>query len=105
VIAKKFGLEGFFFKHFYSCDIGYVKSDQQFWIKFLSDFQGWKAEEFVVVGDNPRADVFWPKHLGMGSIQIKTTELPASDLVITSEQEKPHVFVQTLDDIREVLVV
>jgi len=99
-IAKKFGLEQYFSRLFYSCDMGCVKSDSQFWKVFLSSFPKMKSEDFVMIGDNPKADIHWPKALGMGTILIESTELPqGKGQARPKEVDIAHVRVEELGDI------
>ena len=102
-IAEKFGLERYFSRLFYSCDIGYVKNDRQFWEVFLSNFPRMKPEEFIMIGDNPQADVHWPKVLGMGTILIESTELPQGNKALQGEFE-PHAHVKVLEAISKILL-
>ena len=103
-IAKKFGLEQYFSKLFYSCDLGCVKSDLRFWEVFLSSFPKMKPEDFIMIGDNSRADIHWPKALGMGTILIESTELPqGKGQAGQKEADKPHVRVEALSDIGRLL--
>ena len=103
-IAKKFGLERYFSKLFYSCDMGYVKNDRRFWEVFLSNFTNVKPEEFVMIGDNPQADVHWPKTLGMGTILIESTELPRGIGTPQDELDEPHAYVGMLEGISKILL-
>jgi len=104
-IVRKFGLEEYFSKFFYSIDLGWMKSDREFWTTFLSNFPSTKPEEFVMVGDNPRCDIHWPNVFGMGTIQIKTTEmLPTSSLEVLDEYDRPVLYVSSLVEISEFLL-
>ncbi len=104
-ISKKFGLERYFSRLFYSCDMGCVKSDISFWEIFLSSFPKMKPEDFVMIGDNPKADVHWPKTLGMDTILIESTELPpGKEWAGGNEADEPHVRVKMLGDISRLLL-
>lgn len=103
VIAEFFNLEKYFSRFFYSIDMGLVKSDRKFWTTFLSSFSGIKSNEFIMVGDNPRCDIHWPNVLGMGTIQIETTEL-LSSLEIIDEYDKPSFYVTNLDQIKNLIM-
>jgi FMN phosphatase YigB (HAD superfamily) len=101
VIAKVFGLERYFSRFFYSIDIGWLKSDREFWETFFSNFNKAKPDEFVMVGDNPRCDIFWPNIFGMGTIQIDTTELLShQSLEVLSEYDRPSLYVRNLGQIK-----
>jgi len=105
VIAKIFGLERYFTKFFYSIDIGWLKSDREFWTTFLSSFPKAKPEESVMVGDNPRCDIHWPNVLGIGTIQIETTEmLSQSSLQVLDEYDRPSFYVRSLGEIFKILL-
>lgn len=105
VIAKTFSLERYFTKFYYSIDIGRLKSDREFWTIFLSSFPSRKPEEFVMVGDNPRCDIHWPNILGMGTIQIKTTErLSRRSLEALDEYDRPSLYVRSLGEISKILL-
>jgi FMN phosphatase YigB (HAD superfamily) len=105
VIAKTFGLERYFAKFFYSIDIGWLKSAREFWATFLSSFSKAKPEEFVMIGDNPRCDVRWPNVLGMGTIQIETTEtLSSRSLEVLDGYDKPNLYVKSLGEISKILL-
>jgi len=105
VIANAFGLEKYFSKSFYSIDIGWMKSDREFWIAFLSSFPKRRPEEFVMVGDNPRCDVHWPNVFGMGTIQIETTEMFLyRTLEVLDEYDRPDVYVRNLGEISKILL-
>jgi FMN phosphatase YigB (HAD superfamily) len=103
-IARKFGLQRYFKRSYYSIDVGWMKSDLEFWSKFLSDFPAMTPSELIMVGDNPRCDVRWPKVLGMGTIQITTTEmLSPDDLKVRDESYRPDYFINSLKEIYHVL--
>ena len=105
VIAKTFGLERYFTKFFYSIDIGWLKSDREFWTTFLSSFPKAEPDEFVMVGDNPRCDIHWPNVLGIGTIQIETTEmLSQRSLQVMDEYDRPGLYVRSLGEISKILL-
>ncbi|MDQ1280908.1 MAG: HAD-hyrolase-like, partial [Thermoproteota archaeon] len=89
---------------FYSTDVGYMKSDREFWDHILSTIQK-KPEELVMIGDNTRCDIHWPNLLGMITIQIPTTEkLSNRDLEVQNDDDKPDYRVNTLDEIQKILL-
>jgi len=105
VIARKFGLEKYFNRFYYSIDVGWLKSDRGFWNAFLAANSGRRPEEFVMVGDNPLCDVHWPRILGLGTIQVKTTELlPEESLRIIDEFDRPDLRVASLDEVAGALL-
>lgn len=70
-VVKNLNLSKYFEKVFFSHEMGFLKSDKEFWLNFLSNFPQIKPKEFLVVGDNPSADIYHPKNLGLHTIQIK----------------------------------
>jgi len=104
-IAHVFDLEKHFDTLLYSLDVGFMKSDKEFWTLLLSNFSERHPHEFVMVGDNPRCDTHWPNVLGMGTIQIKTTEqLPINDLETLNDSYKPNYYVTSLQEIVQLLL-
>lgn len=57
-VVKKLDLSKYFVEIFYSCDVGFLKSEEGFWAALLSRFPKAVPREFLVVGDNPRADTY-----------------------------------------------
>jgi FMN phosphatase YigB (HAD superfamily) len=104
MIAKHFDLEKYFSKFFYSIDIGWLKSDREFWVTFLSSFPDARPDEFAMVGDNTRCDIHWPNVFGMGTIQVETTEmLSVHSLEVLDEYDQPNLYVRNLDEISRFL--
>ena len=104
VITKAFDLEKYFTKSFYSTDVGYMKSDREFWNHILTSLQK-RPEEIVMIGDNTRCDIHWPNLLGINTIQIPTTEkLPSRDLEVQNDDDKPDCQVKTLHEIQKILL-
>lgn len=101
-IAKRFDLERYFLASFYSLDVGWMKSDLEYWTTVLAAFPGTGPAAFVMVGDNPRCDVHWPHFLGMTTIQIKTTELSSRHSIEVDDD--PDYYVTRLDEIADLLV-
>ncbi len=105
VIVKVFGLEKYFSSFFYSIDVGWLKSDREFWESFLLNFHKAKPDEFVMVGDNPRCDIHWPNMLGMGTIQVDTTELLSHHSIeVLDKQDRPSFYVRNLGQIKFLLI-
>lgn len=100
-IAKRFDLERYFLASFYSLDVGWMKSDMEYWTKVLTAFPGTGPDAFVMVGDNPQCDVHWPNFLGMTTIQIKTTELLSRRSFEVDDE--PDYSVTRLDEIADLL--
>lgn len=104
VITKAFDLKKYFTKSFYSTDVGYMKSDREFWNHILTNLQK-KPEELVMIGDNTRCDIHWPNLLGITTIQIPTTEkLQSRDLEVQNDDDKPDYHVKTLHEIQTILL-
>jgi FMN phosphatase YigB (HAD superfamily) len=101
-IAKRFDLERYFLTSFYSLDVGWMKSDVEYWAKVLAAFPGTGPDAFVMVGDNPRRDVHWPNFLGITTIQIKTTELLSRRSLEVDDE--PDYYVTRLDEIADLIV-
>ncbi len=104
VIAQTFELEKYFTRSFYSIDIGWMKSDQQYWELVRSSYPEIPVNQFVMLGDNPHRDTYWPNVLGMWTILIKTTELlPPHALAGTNRDEQPDYVVDNLPEIMSIL--
>ena len=104
VIAQKFELEKYFAKSFYSIDVGWMKSDQEYWAQVQSGYLDTRVNQFVMLGDNPSRDTYWPNRLGMWTILIKTTELLSPQaLVVKNSYEKPDYIVAKLTEIKSIL--
>ncbi|MEM2093711.1 MAG: HAD family hydrolase [Candidatus Bathyarchaeia archaeon] len=100
-LVQRFGLEKYFSAFLYSCDVGYVKSDRRFWRRLLGCFPNLRTDEFAIVGDNPKADVRWPKALGMRTILIQSTELHIETNHAVNIY-RPHVYVRALSDVYKI---
>ncbi|MEM2935730.1 MAG: HAD family hydrolase, partial [Candidatus Bathyarchaeia archaeon] len=105
-VVKKFDIKKYFDKLFYSCDLGALKSERKFWTEVLSNFPGSEPFEFLVIGDSPRSDIYWPKKLGMHTILIRSAISSPDDYVekpTGSIGEEPEYVVKTLKDILKYL--
>ena len=104
VIVKSFGLEKYFSSFFYSIDIGWLKSDLEFWDVFLKSFPNVRPSEFVMFGDNVRCDIHWPNFLGLSTVQIKTTEILATQsLEVFDEYDRATVSINNLDEFKSLI--
>lgn len=104
VIAKHFGLEKYFSSFFYSIDIGWLKSDREFWEVFLKSFPEIRPSEFMMFGDNVRRDIHWPNFLGMSTVQIRTTEkLTPQSLDVFDEYDRATVSISNLDEFKSLI--
>lgn len=107
-VVKKFDLEKYFVKRFYSCDLGYLKSEKGFWIRCLNSFPGSKTSEFLMVGDNPRTDTYWPKRLGMHTVKIKGGISSSQDYVDKPRgtmEEEPEYSIENLEEVLDLLAL
>jgi FMN phosphatase YigB (HAD superfamily) len=104
VIAQTFELDKFFAQSFYSIDVGWMKSDQEYWELVQSAYRDTPVNQFVMLGDNPSRDTSWPNKLGMWTILIKTTELLSPQaLAVTNNYEQPDYIVEKLSEIKSIL--
>lgn len=104
VIAQTFELEKYFTQDFYSIDVGWMKSDREYWEHVLSRNGDASVNQFVMLGDNPSRDIYWPNVLGMLTIQIATTELLSQQaLTIKNRFEKPDYLITSLKEIKHIL--
>ncbi len=104
VIAQTFELEKYFTQDFYSIDVGWMKSDREYWEHVLSRNGDAAVNQFVMLGDNPSRDIYWPNVLGMLTIQIATTELLSQQaLTIKNRFEKPDYLITSLKEIKHIL--
>jgi len=101
-VVKKFSIKKYFTKLFYSCDMGALKGERKFWFKVLSNFPRSAPYEFLVIGDSPRSDVYWPKKLGMHTILIRGAISSPDDYIekpTGSIEEEPEYAIKTLKDL------
>lgn len=101
-VVKKFNLKKYFTKLFYSCEVGSLKGERKFWIEVLANFPSSEPSEFLVIGDSPRSDVYWPKKLGMHTILIRGAISSPDDYIekpTGSVEEEPEYAIETLKDI------
>lgn len=98
-VVEKMKLSKYFTKILYSYNVGYLKSEPEFWSNLLSNFPKAKPAEFLVIGDNPRADIYIPKRLGMHTILIKNPikqSLDYRELSSGLDEEKPEYNIRSL---------
>jgi len=101
-VVKKFNIEKYFTELFYSCDTGSLKSERKFWAEALSNFPSSEPSEFLVIGDSPRSDVYWPKRLGMHTMLIRGAISSPDDYIekpTGSIEEEPEYAIETLKDL------
>lgn len=105
-VVKNLNLSKYFVEIFYSFNVGYLKSEEGFWITLLSHFPEAKPQEFLVVGDNPRADTHHPKRLGMHTVQVENPlqqPLDYREPSTGSDEEKPEYSIKSLYEILPLL--
>ena len=104
VIAQTYDLAKYFAQDHYSIDVGWMKSDREYWEHVLSCNRDASVNQFVMIGDNPTRDIYWPNVLGMLTIQIETTELLSHRArAINNRFEKPDYLVTSLKEIKHIL--
>jgi len=107
-VVKKFKIKKYFTKLFYSCDMESLKSERKFWTEVLANFPSSEPSEFLVIGDSPRSDVYWPKGLGMHTVLIRSVISSLDDYVekpTGSIGEEPEYAIETLKDLLNYLDV
>jgi putative hydrolase of the HAD superfamily len=67
---KKLGIDKYFSHFIFSSDIGYKKTDENFYRICLEKTNS-KAEESLMIGDNYLEDIVIPKKIGFNAILIK----------------------------------
>jgi len=105
-VVNNLDLSKYFVKAFYSCDIGYLKSEEGFWTALLSHFPRARTQEFLVVGDNPRADVYHPCRLGMHTVLVENPVKPSYDYreaSTESDEEEPEYRIKELGEVLQLL--
>jgi len=105
-VVKQLGLSRHFDYIFYSCDVGYLKSEEGFWTSLLSHFPEAKPREFLAIGDNPRSDIYHPHNLGMHTIQIENPlqlSLEYREASTNSYEEEPEYRIKELEEILPLL--
>jgi FMN phosphatase YigB (HAD superfamily) len=106
-VCKNLTLHEYFENIFFSCDVGHLKSEREFWIEMLSHFQELKTHEILVVGDNSRADTFHPNRLGMHTILIENPiklDLDYREAATNAYEEKPEHRITELKELIPLLV-
>ncbi|NIQ05753.1 MAG: HAD family hydrolase [Candidatus Korarchaeota archaeon] len=101
-VVEKFELQEVFKKCFYSCDVGFLKHEKDFWQHLLTQFPV-KPRQFLVIGDNPATDIHIPNKLGMYTVLIPSgVEVLGDDYTVRSSDslhEKPDFTIDSLDDL------
>ena len=90
---KKLGIAQYFSYFVFSSDIGYKKTDQEFYRICLQKTNN-KPDECLMIGDNYLQDVVIPKRVGLKAILIKN---PLTDKQNIIDDVKPDGVVQLKD--------
>ncbi|MCJ7637598.1 MAG: HAD hydrolase-like protein [Nitrososphaeraceae archaeon] len=101
-VVKKLDFSKYFTKIFYSCEIGYLKEEEEFWNNLFYHFPKAKPQDFLVVGDNPRSDLYYPNRLGLHTIQIANPIRITLDYrapPTNSNWEKPDYYIKNIEEI------
>jgi len=105
-VVKRLGLSRYFDRIFYSCDVGYLKGEEEFWTSMLSSFPEASPREFVVVGDDALGDIYYPRRLGMHTIQIENPlrlALEYREKSADSDEQKPEYYIKELEELLSIL--
>jgi FMN phosphatase YigB (HAD superfamily) len=105
-VVTNLDISRYFTKIFYSCDLGFLKSEQIFWLTVLSHFPTAKPQEFLVIGDNPPADILNPNLLNMHTIKIENPiqlTLDYRQESTKSDKEKPEYSIKLLEELLPLL--
>lgn len=87
---KKLGIAQYFSYFIFSSDIGYRKTDQEFYRICLQKTNN-KPDECLMVGDNYLQDIVIPKKVGLKAVLIKN---PSDDKQNVIDDVKPDSIVQ-----------
>ena len=105
-VVRKFDLSKYFDRMFFSCDVGFLKSEEGFWRTCLSEIHCRNPEEFFVVGDRPATDVYWPRKLGMHTVLIRSEISSPEDWVDKPKglpDEEPEYRIENLSEVLGIL--
>lgn len=108
VVVKRLRLKKFFSRMFFSCDMGFLKSERGFWDRALSNLQYSTPKELLMVGDNPFSDVYWPKKIGMHTVLIESDISSPQDYVAKPEgsiYEEPDLYIIDLEELLKLLQI
>jgi FMN phosphatase YigB (HAD superfamily) len=105
VVVDKLGLRRYFTELFFSCDLGVLKSERAFWTRILAEFPDARPEDFVMIGDNPRADTYWPNRVGMGTILIDSAVSSPQDYVAKPQGSRDETPTHHITDLTEILAI
>jgi FMN phosphatase YigB (HAD superfamily) len=105
-VVANLDISSYFAKIFYSCDLGFLKSEKIFWLSLLTHFPKVRPQEFLVIGDNPPADILNPNLLNMHTIMIENPIQLALDYrkeSTKSDMEKPNYSIKMLEELLPLL--
>ena len=101
-VVSNLDISRYFNKIFYSCDLGFLKSEKVFWLNLLKHFPKIKPQEILVIGDNPPADTLNPNLLNMNTIIIENPiqlALDYREVSSESDMEKPDYYIKDLEEL------
>lgn len=96
--VEKSGIEKFFDYRFYSCNLGMIKQNPEFFRHALREM-GVKPQEAVMVGDRKFADIEPAERAGIRAVLIKREGFPIGYV----EREKFKRTIKTLDELDKYL--
>ncbi len=105
-VVHNLGLAQYFVAIFYSFEVGYMKSERRFWTTLLKQFPNATPQEFLAIGDNPRADILYPNRLKMHTVKIDNPNGVIFDYrkpSLNTADEQPEYHIQDLEELLELL--
>ncbi len=85
-VLDKFQLRELFDKIYLSCEVGKIKTDENFFKQILEDLN-LKVEECIVVGDSIQSDIVAAKKIGIKAVLVDRKNKRDFDLKIESLKE------------------
>jgi len=105
-VIRKFNLSTYFSSVFLSCEVGFLKSEVDFWRTCLSRIEYSDPKDLFVVGDSPATDIYWPRRLGLHTILIETAIFSGDRWVEQPKglpDEEPEYRINRLNEVLEIL--
>ncbi len=105
-VVSNLDISRYFDKILYSCDLGFLKSEKIFWLNLLKQFPKSRPQEFLVIADNPPADILNPNLLNMTTIKIENPiklTLDYRQTSTNSNNEIPNYYIKKLVEILPLL--
>lgn len=103
--VKKFHLTPFFDHLFISNEVGYLKDETGFWDQILDHYRSLSPSNFVIIGDDPIADIQVPKKLGMHTVLLPSIITVPEAYKTNSSQEsyEPEYRLETISALPSLL--